>query len=162
MADIHLTRRNGESTAAFACRYMLFRIGSDPNLAHYMAHTEAFGLLIQGVADEHGDTPDYLRGQVLGMWAKQTREADVIRMRHDLSRFRKQVKDLSDRLITAQVREKESDDLMSEEDSKDLAASRKAVWKIEERVRMAELGVEELDVENLRDILDARFAKAGQ
>ena len=146
MSDFHVPRREGETAAVHACRWILARVCHDADFAWYMVGTESLACAIRGLAEATGETEESLNAsidrQVIRLQKKQEPEVE---------RLRERILLLEDRIL----------DLKDETRENELKIQYAcALGEIQDHLSFVRIGVCEIDIDLIERLTELRYTKA--
>jgi hypothetical protein len=150
LSDFHVPRRDGETEAVHACRWILARVCHDVDFAWYMVGTESLACAIRGLAEATGETEESLGASI---------DRQVIRLQKrkepEVERLRERISSLEDRIADLE-RDLEDDSIGSKSDIQYACA----LGEIKDHLSFVRIGVCEIDIDLIERLTELRFTKA--
>jgi hypothetical protein len=146
LSDFHVPRREGETAAVHACRWILARVCHDADFAWCMVGTESLACAIRGLAEANGETEESLSASI---------DRQVIRLqkRHEpeVERLRERIATLEDRVL----------DLRDEPGGRESEIQYAcALGEIQDHLSFVRIGVCEIDIDLIERLTEIRYTKA--
>jgi seryl-tRNA synthetase len=145
LSDFYVPRREGETEAVHACRWILARVCHDVDFAWYMVGTESLACAIRGLAEATGETEESLSASI---------DRQVIRLQKrkepEVERLRERIESLEDRIADLK-----DDSAGSESEIQYLCA----MGEIQDHLSFVRIGVCEIDIDLIERLTKLRFSK---